>query len=77
MGIARLSSNWLVSRLAAVYIEIFRNVPLLLQIFFWYFAVLQALPSTRQSLSLGEAVFLNVRGCFFCITAQINGCAYF
>ena len=47
MGIARLSSNWLVSRLAAVYIEIFRNIPLLLQIFFWYFAVLQALPSPR------------------------------
>ncbi|GEM80586.1 amino acid ABC transporter permease [Vibrio superstes] len=64
MGVARLSSNWLVSRLAAVYIEIFRNIPLLLQIFFWYFAVLQALPSPRQSLSLGEAVFLNVRGLF-------------
>jgi general L-amino acid transport system permease protein len=65
MGIARLSSNWLVSRFAAVYIEIFRNIPLLLQIFFWYFAVLQALPSTRQSLSLGEAIFLNVRGLYF------------
>ncbi|WP_117235515.1 amino acid ABC transporter permease [Vibrio maerlii] len=64
MGIARLSSNWLVSRFAAIYIEIFRNVPLLLQIFFWYFAVLQALPSARQSLSLGEAIFLNVRGLY-------------
>ncbi|MCE7578077.1 amino acid ABC transporter permease [Aliivibrio fischeri] len=65
IGIARLSSNWLVSRCAAVYIEAFRNIPLLLQIFFWYFAVLQALPSPRQSLSLGESVFLNVRGLFF------------
>ncbi|NOH79796.1 amino acid ABC transporter permease [Vibrio sp. RE86] len=65
MGIARLSSNWLVSRFAAIYIEIFRNVPLLLQIFFWYFAVLQALPSARESLSLGEAIFLNVRGLYF------------
>ncbi|OLQ88440.1 amino acid ABC transporter permease [Vibrio panuliri] len=65
IGIARLSSNWLVSRLAAVYIEVFRNIPLLLQIFFWYFAVLQALPSPRQSLSLGEAIFINVRGLFF------------
>ena len=65
MGIARLSSNWLVSRCAAVYIEIFRNIPLLLQIFFWYFAVLQALPSARQSLNLGEAIFLNVRGLYF------------
>ena len=64
MGVARLSSNWLVSRFAAVYIEIFRNIPLLLQIFFWYFAVLQALPSARQSLSLGEAIFLNVRGLY-------------
>ncbi|MCV5804107.1 amino acid ABC transporter permease, partial [Escherichia coli] len=53
------------SRLAAVYIETFRNIPLLLQIFFWYFAVLQALPSARQSLSLGEAIFLNVRGLYF------------
>ncbi|QXO18808.1 MULTISPECIES: amino acid ABC transporter permease [Vibrio] len=65
LGIARLSSNWLVSRLAAVYIETFRNIPLLLQIFFWYFAVLQALPSPRQSMSLGEAIFLNVRGLYF------------
>ncbi|MGF1905762.1 amino acid ABC transporter permease [Aliivibrio salmonicida] len=65
VGIARLSSNWLVSRCAAVYIETFRNIPLLLQIFFWYFAVLQALPSPRQSLSLGESIFLNVRGLFF------------
>ncbi|OCH16582.1 amino acid ABC transporter permease [Aliivibrio sp. 1S165] len=65
VGIARLSSNWLVSRCAAVYIETFRNIPLLLQIFFWYFAVLQALPSPRQSLSLGDSIFLNVRGLFF------------
>ncbi|ELJ8875307.1 amino acid ABC transporter permease [Vibrio parahaemolyticus] len=65
MGVVRLSTNWLVSRLAAVYIETFRNIPLLLQIFFWYFAVLQALPSARQSLSLGEAIFLNVRGLYF------------
>lgn len=65
MGISRLSSNWLISRCAAVYIETFRNIPLLLQIFFWYFTVLQALPSPLQSLSLGESVFLNVRGLFF------------
>ncbi|MDE1219447.1 amino acid ABC transporter permease [Vibrio aestuarianus] len=65
IGIARLSSNWLVSRLAAVYIETFRNIPLLLQIFFWYFAVLQALPSPRQSMQLGDSIFLNVRGLFF------------
>ncbi|WP_163922683.1 amino acid ABC transporter permease [Photobacterium sp. Alg240-V54] len=62
IGIARLSPNWLVSRFAAFYIEIFRNIPLLLQIFFWYFAVLQVLPSPRQSLQLGDSIFLNVRG---------------
>jgi len=64
IGIARLSKNWLVARLATVYIEVFRNIPLLLQIFFWYFAVLRAVPSPRQSLSLGDTVFLNIRGLY-------------
>jgi len=64
VGIARLSSNWLIARMATVYIEIFRNIPLLLQIVFWYFAVLQALPSPRQSMALGEVVFLNIRGLY-------------
>ncbi len=64
IGVARLSRNWLVSHLAAAYIEVFRNIPLLLQIFFWYFAVLQALPSPRQSLVLGDMVFLNIRGLY-------------
>ncbi len=64
IGIARLSSNWLIARLAAVYIETFRNIPLLLQVFFWYFAVLQALPTPHQSMSLGNVVFLNVRGLY-------------
>ncbi|WP_355662457.1 amino acid ABC transporter permease [Halomonas salifodinae] len=64
VGIARLSPNWLIARLASGYIEIFRNIPLLLQIFFWYFAVLRALPSARDSLSFGEAIFLNVRGLY-------------
>ena len=64
VGLARLSKNWLISRLAAVYIETFRNIPLLLQILFWYFAVLQALPSPRQSFSLGEVAFLNIRGIY-------------
>jgi general L-amino acid transport system permease protein len=64
VGVARLSSNWLVSKLAAIYIETFRNLPLLLQIFFWYFAVLRALPSPRLSLHIGEAFFLNIRGVY-------------
>ncbi|WP_251975987.1 amino acid ABC transporter permease [Salinicola avicenniae] len=62
VGIARLSPNWLLARLATVYVEIFRNIPLLVQILFWYFAVLRALPSPRDSVSLFEAFFLNVRG---------------
>lgn len=62
VGVARLSSNWLVSKLAAVYIETFRNLPLLLLIFFWYFAVLRSLPSPRNSLHIGEKFFLNIRG---------------
>ncbi|MBL8258589.1 MAG: amino acid ABC transporter permease [Candidatus Competibacteraceae bacterium] len=64
IGIARLSKNWLISRLALVYIETFRNIPLLLQIFFWYFAVLRAMPAPRQSLNLGDAAFLNIRGLY-------------
>ncbi len=64
VGVARLSSNWLLSKIAAVYIETFRNLPLLLQIFFWYFAVLRALPQPRQSLHFGEWAFLNIRGIY-------------
>ena len=64
IGVARLSSNWLIARLAGAYIEVFRNIPLLLQIFFWYFAVLQALPAPRQSLALGDWAFLNIRGLY-------------
>ncbi len=65
IGIARLSRNWLIARIAAAYIEIFRNIPLLLQILFWYFAVLSALPSPRQSLSLLDLFFINIRGLYF------------
>ncbi|MDH3688079.1 MAG: amino acid ABC transporter permease [Gammaproteobacteria bacterium] len=62
IGIARLSRNWLIARMAMVYIEVLRNIPLLLQIFFWYFAVLRALPSPRNSASLFDMIFLNNRG---------------
>ena len=62
IGVARLSRNWLVAKMATVYIEILRNIPLLLQLFFWYFAVLRALPSPRDSVALFGSFFLNNRG---------------
>ena len=64
IGIARLAPNWLVSRLAAAYVETIRNIPLLLQIFFWYFAVLRPLPLPRQSISIFGVAFLNNRGLY-------------
>ena len=63
-GIMRLSSNWLVAKIAESYIEIIRNIPLLLQIFFWYFAVLRALPKPKQSFEFMDSIFLNNRGLF-------------
>jgi len=62
IGVLRLSPNWLVSKLAMVYIEVLRNLPLLLQIFFWYFAVLRPLPAPRNSVELFDSFFLNNRG---------------
>jgi general L-amino acid transport system permease protein len=64
MGIARLSRNWLIARLATVYIETIRNIPLLLQLFVWYFAVLKTLPPPRQSLELKGGAVLNLRGLY-------------
>lgn len=63
VGIARLSPNWLVARLATVYIETFRNIPLLLQILFWYTAVLSNLPAPRNSLEIGS-LLMNNRGLY-------------
>ncbi|WAJ38622.1 amino acid ABC transporter permease [Pseudomonas sp. GOM7] len=62
IGIARLSPNWMLSKLATVYIEVFRNIPPLLQILFWYFAVLLPLPGPRNSISVNDAFFLSNRG---------------
>jgi general L-amino acid transport system permease protein len=64
IGIARLSSNLLVARLAGAYVELIRNVPLLLQLLFWYNAVLKALPGVRESLGVPGGGFLNNRGLF-------------
>jgi general L-amino acid transport system permease protein len=64
VGIARLSPNWIMSRVALIYVEIMRNTPLLLQLLFWYNAVLKALPGPRQSLAISNLVFLNNRGLY-------------
>jgi general L-amino acid transport system permease protein len=63
IGIARLSRNWLVANVARGYVELIRNIPLLLQLLFWYNAVLKALPEMRESIVFGGAV-LNNRGLF-------------
>jgi general L-amino acid transport system permease protein len=65
VGVGRLSRNFLIRQLSAVYVEVFRNIPPLLVIFFWYIGVLSALPQVRESLTLGSFAFLNNRGFFF------------
>jgi general L-amino acid transport system permease protein len=64
MGVGRLSSNWLVAKLCTVYVEILRNIPLLLQLLFWYFGVLQALPAPRDSITAGRWLVINNRGVY-------------
>ncbi len=62
VGVARLSNNWVINRIAYCYVELVRNVPLLLQIFFWYFAVLRSIPGKRDKWSLFDTVHLNIGG---------------
>ena len=64
VGIGRLSRNWLVARLCTVYVELFRNIPPLLVIFFWYLGVLSVLPQPRESYELPFGTYLNSRGFF-------------
>ena len=65
VGVGRLSSNWLVSRLSLAYLELFRNIPVLLQIFFWYYVALRALPSFQDSIFITDYLVLNNRGLYF------------
>ena len=65
IGISRLSENLLLSKLSLFYVELFRNLPLILQIFFWYFVVLRNLPSTEKSLILLNFLIVNVQGFYF------------
>ena len=64
VGIARLSKNYLIERTAAVYVEFFRNIPLLLQIFFWYFTALRALPLPQKAEPMFGVFFLTIKGFF-------------
>src|SRR5450756_1236771 len=64
IGIARLSKNWLVAKVATGYVETIRNLPLLLQLLFWYNAVLKALPEFRESFVIPGGIYLNNRGLF-------------
>jgi general L-amino acid transport system permease protein len=62
IGVARLSSNWLVAKLATIYVETIRNIPLLLQLLFWYKAVIVALPSAKQAFTFPGGIYLSQRG---------------
>ncbi len=73
VGIGRLSHNWLIAKLCTVYVEIFRNIPPLLVIFFWYSGVLAVLPQPRESLALPFGMFLNNRGLAFPKPVLENG----
>ncbi|THB83747.1 amino acid ABC transporter permease [Pantoea allii] len=64
VGLARLSENWLLRKLSNIYIETFRNIPPLLQIFFWYFAVLRNLPGPRQALNAFDLAYVSNRGLY-------------
>jgi len=64
VGIARLSPNYLIERSAAFYVEFFRNIPLLLQIFFWYFAALRALPLPQDAEAMFGVFYLTIKGFF-------------
>jgi len=65
LGIARLSNNWIIAKLAMIYVETIRNVPLLLQLFFWYMIILKTMPSVRQSFEWFGSFFFNQRGIYF------------
>ena len=62
VGISRLSPNWIVNKLSLIYVELFRNLPLLLQIFFWYFVVIRSLPSTEKSMVILDFLIINLQG---------------
>src|ERR1700722_20144719 len=77
IGVGRLSPNWLLSRFALIYVSVMRNTPLLLLLLFWYNAVLKSLPGPRQSISVGDVVFLNNRGLYFPMPVARHSAVWF
>lgn len=73
VGLMRLSRNWLLSTLAAIYVEFVRNIPLLFFVLFWYFGVLSALPTPRESIDFLGVAFLNRRGLSISIPNDVTG----
>ncbi len=62
IGVARLSTNWLVNKIATVYVELIRNTPLLVQLYVWYFAIILKLPRVKESIALPGSIFISNRG---------------
>ena len=80
IGVMRLSPNWLIAKIASVYVEGFRNIPLLLWFFFWYFIVfVPFLPGVRESISLADAIFINKSGLYLPrpVVDDVIGCIGF
>jgi general L-amino acid transport system permease protein len=77
VGISRLSGNWLIAKAAGGYVEIIRNLPLLLQLLFWYNAVLKALPDIRESIIIPGGLILNNRGFFLPLPVLKGGVGFF
>lgn len=71
LGLARLSPNWLLARLAGAYVEVIRNVPLLVQLFFWYAMISESLPGPSEALNPLPGVFLSNRGIFFPLPGDV------
>lgn len=76
IGIARLSTNWLVAKIAALYIEVMQNIPVLLQLFFWYAIFYESFPPPRQALNPVPGVFLCNRGLIFAVPAPHPAWSY-
>jgi len=76
IGISRLSPNYLISKVAEWYIEIFRNIPLLLQLFFWYFAALRALPLPKEAINFFDVAYLSIKGLYVPRFVWTNGSVF-